>query len=321
MRFTGTGNIMEKGACITVLGMPRVGKSSLLGVLHIHLVDKANRKELRYRVHEYQKIYAGKYVRVLGQRQSASEMREGKFPPPTPEDLGFEADATIVFPKKIMGRQVGESTVNVPWLDLAGEDTVSMVEDLSRGIYDIPALQSAGKELHEKILQANGFIVTLNTANMLVGDKRFEGWDSPLKQDVTMSHILEVTYDYKNKYRGQGPAKCPITALSVVLTQCDKVSNILAGLNIDLLKTEGIHEFMSTQFPETYSTLNFYGVPIKYIPMYIEQVFDNGKPVLYDPAHVDLGYKIKTDPYTHIPSYNKEGIEELIAWIRENFGS
>ncbi len=255
-------------------------------------------------------------------------MRSGRFPEPTPRGTTFEADLEIIWPKEgLFGKEID---AEIPGVDIAGEDCAEMVKELSYGTYSIPQMMTVGSQLHERILNADVFILILNAAKITINGVTIEeevGDDISDYPDTNLKHIVERVYDYKKEANAN-----PIRAIAVVLTQYDKVSGLLQSQNINLLTEEGRHHFMSMYFPETYDMLNFIGLEhVKIIPSWVNTVSDpvTKMPVYHpkpfkDGAQSPLIKIIKGERMNHgrverfiEPDYNRAGVLELIDWIKE----
>ncbi len=317
-------NSLSKGPRVTVLGTRRAGKSTVLGLLHITLVMLANERKLRYRISEYDR-HRGQYETVLHSAQSADMMRRGYFPKATEKGQTFEADATIVFPKKNVFGQ--ETTVNIPFIDIAGEEIAIMLNELNNGTYNMPELPSMGRQLYEKILCANGFILIVPCHRM--EEKEEDELLYPYA-DVNLRDLISVVYDYKKLH--QSAQK--INSICVMFTQYDKVVDRLLERGIDLRTDAGRDVFMSEEFPETYSILNFFGLDhVKFIPSWVQEagmdetifVKDKETGELYSKrvrkALYDADGKpmIQLLPGKRMPDFPIPSYVELVNWIKDNF--
>ncbi len=307
---------------ISVLGIRRSGKSTFLGGWHIRLIDKALKGELKYRVHEYTAYGLEENTRISGQRTAAAEMREGKFPLPTPQGLAFEADASIKFPKHFGTEKV----VHTPFIDVAGEDVAASIENISSGQWNTKALNPIVNELYNKIFRATGIILVMSAASVT----ELEGQPENLFYiaDVNLSHIVERVLDYKNKEAKE----IPIKAMAVILTKYDAVAERLLVQGMDLQTVQGRDKFMTKHFPETYSMLHWYGLnKCLFLPTWVDLQYDSQGGVVWNPPdkwrdkptpmiQVDRRagrptFSVPSSP-TYCPSY-----DILTDWLKQNWGS
>ena len=308
---------------ISVLGVRRSGKSTFIGCLHIRLVDMALKGLLKYRVHEYTTFGMEEGTRISGQRVSAAELREGKFPLPTPQGLVFEADMSVKFPKRFGG----EKNVHLPIIDVAGEDVAQSIEHISTGQWNIPALNPIGRELYNKIFRATGIVLVMSAASVT----ELEGQPENLFYiaDVNLSHIVERVFDYKEK----NAKEIPIKAVCVVLTKYDAVAERLLVQGMDLQTQQGRDKFMSKHFPETYSMLGWYGLnKCLFIPTWVDLQYDGQGNVVWNPPDKQGRDKptpmIQVDrranrPTMSVPSSPTfcAGYDLFVDWLRTNWGS
>ncbi len=299
-------NSVTTGPRVTVLGTRKAGKSTVLGLLHITLVLLANERKLRYRISEYDR-HRGQYEAVLHSAQSADMMRRGHFPKPTEKGQTFEADATIVFPKRFGG----DTTVSMPFVDIAGEEVAVLLNELNNGVYTIPDMPSLGRQLYEKILCANGFILIVPTHRM---EEKEEDENIYPFADVNLRDLISVVYDYKKLHSSAQQIK----SILVILTQYDKVVDRLLERGIDLRTDAGRHTFMTEEFPETYSILNFFGLEhVKFIPSWVQEA---NNPITREPILDEHGNTmIKLVPGKKLPDFPVPLYIETINWIKDNF--
>ena len=299
---------------ISVLGVRRSGKSTFIGCLHVKLIDQALKGHLKYRVHEYQSYLPMEGdTRVAGQRVSAAELRQGKFPVPTPQGIAFEADMSIRFPKRFSG----EKTVHLPVIDVAGEEVATSIEHISQGQWSIPALNPVARELYNKIYRATGIVLIMSAASVT----ELEGSPENLFYiaDVNLSHIVERVFDYKEK----NAKEIPVKAVCVVLTKYDAVAERLLVQGMDLQTAKGRDKFMCTHFPETYSMLGWYGLDkCLFIPTWVDLQYDAKGQVMWNPPdkwRKNRTPMISVDHRTNRPNYSEESYETFILWLKENF--
>ncbi len=308
---------------ISILGVRRSGKSTFIGCLHIRLVDMALKGLLKYRVHEYRSYMSlDEDTKISGQRASAAELREGKFPLPTPQGLAFEADMSIKFRKRFGG----EKTLHLPLIDVAGEDVASSIEHISSGQWTTKALNPVINELYNKIFRATGIVLVMSAASVT----ELEGQPENLFYiaDVNLSHIVERVCDYKEKEAKE----IPIKAMCVVLTKYDAVATQLLAQGMDLQTPQGRDKFMTKHFPETYSMLTWFGLSkCLFIPTWVDLQYDAEGNVIWNPPdkwrenptpmiQVDrrAGRPTISVPScpTYCPSYDL-----FVDWLNTNWGS
>lgn len=307
---------------ISVLGVRRSGKSTFIGGLHIRLVDMALKGLLKYRVHEYTNFGLDENTRISGQRTAAAEMRDGKFPLPTPQGLAFEADMSIRFPKRFGG----EKNIHLPIIDVAGEDVAASIEQISVGQWNVAKTNPIANELYNKIFRATGIVLVMSAASVTP----LEGQPENLFYiaDVNLSHIVERVCDYKEREAKE----IPIKAMCVVLTKYDAVSQNLLVQGMDLQTEQGRDKFMTKHFPETYSMLGWYGLnKCLFIPTWVDLQYDAVGNVVWNPCDKWRDRQtpmIQVDRRTNRPTFCVptsptycSSYDLFVEWLKQNWGN
>lgn len=298
---------------VAVVGTMGSGKTTVLGLLHLTCSDRSNReKNFYFRVNE----------KTTGIRQVPSDLRNGLFPPPTPEGVVFEADLMMRW-ETPFGRQ----QIRLPFCETAGEEVQRLIMKFSAGMYEInPTDFTNASMLYEYILRSNGFIVIAPSTRVPMF-KDAQGLRVGLEKeptkiqdpDVNISRLLEQIYNYKE--RTGAP---PIKGIAVLVTKCDAMFSLLAEKGMNLKTEDGMHKFMITDFPETMNILKFYGMDkVRFWPVWVEldykQEMRDGKNVKVPIPHPVRGYRIRVHDELRIPYYSREEYLSLIDWIKETF--
>jgi len=301
-------NTAPSFARVSALGTRGSGKSTSLGLLHLTAIARAQQNaRIKYRVRE----------RTLGQREVASDLCDGHFPPSTPMGTTFEADMLIRWESRFGSRQV-ETT----FVDCAGEEIQGMLERFNAGIYEIRDMGLGGRELHEKVLMAQHFIVIapvirVNIATL--GRLEREPDALPENPDVNLARLIDAIYDYKK--RTSAP---PVKSIAILLTKYDQIATPLLAHGMNLQNNQGLLDFLHVHFRETYNALNWFGLDkVAFFPSWVDLKQVNGGYV----QHPRGGWTIDTYPENYevkhlrkMPKFSYDTYSLLVDWM-ETFAS
>jgi len=286
---------------VTVVGTMGSGKTTVLGCLYLTAVDKANReKNFRCRINE----------KTSGIRQVPSDLRDGLFPEPTPQEATFEADLLMRW-EQLTNTQ----TIRLPFCETAGEEIQKLIGKFQEGVYVLnPEDYTQPGLLYEYVLRSNGFIVVAPvTRAQLIGGSTEASPTKIQDPDVNISRLLDCIFTYKER-----TAAPQIKGIAVLLTKYDAETARLADQGMDLTNPVGVEKFMRTYFPDTYATLQFYGLHnVKFWPTWVELAQDpKTREAIKHPIR---GYRIKVNYQRRVPYYSEKSYLELIDWIKGTF--
>lgn len=220
-------------------------------------------------------------------RQSAWNLRAGRFPPKTIPTQKYAYEAGLEITKHGL---IGEKKVHLPLIDVAGEDQQIMLakyaspEDVRKPVNYLTA-----KTLLNYMKSSKGFILTLCAPRVPILDLDRQK-DLILKRekepdgisdfpDVNISRMLQEVINYK---KGKN-----IEGIAVVITKWDILQPyLIEKQGIDLYEPGGINQFMNIYFPGTtmqLKRLNKEGI-VKYFPSHVSlQKNDEGEVQYWGP--------------------------------------
>ena len=205
----------------------------------------------------------------------------------------------------------GDKLLQVPVVDVAGEEVATLIERFGMGsqILDYSEHLRHSATLYNDILMSSGFIVVVpvTRARMMQGVALESEPDNlPTDPDVNISRLLTTIYHYKQKTRTK-----KVKGICVVFTKYDQLHQITTVKGMDLTSPQGIRKFMLAFFPETYRTLDFYGLEkVIFLPVWVD----------LDEEAENYPFKILPDPSRfNRPSYSRSNYELLVSWMEKTF--
>lgn len=248
------------------------------------------------------------YCRVIeyksNLRNSASNLRHGRFPPKTiptgnsTYESGLELRWTGIF---------GEKYVHIPIVDVAGEDIQFMLEGYNIGEAQQHINYRRLKDLVQYIKESEGFIIALPAPRAYVGSSQIEPEPEDLAADpdVNLSRLLEQIINYKRNNRGK-----PIKYIAVVITKYDLFQDYATKNNMNLYEQGGIEHFMRVHFPDTNMQLKYLkdkGL-VKFYPSYVSLEYDEDGNVM---TWEDGTPRVARDPKKNKPKYAESAYMQL----------
>lgn len=279
---------------VAVLGTRGSGKTTVLGLIYLTATDET--------IKDNNKLVATIEEINLGARDIPSMLMDGDFPPPTGKDEIFEANLILEW-QRLRGL-IAPKKIILPFVETAGETLQEIIRRFSRGVYDIKDLPKS-KEIHDNILNCNGFIIVTPVPRALRMEKE-DDTVSP-NPDVNVARFLDAIFKFKkgNVYAPQ------IKAITIMFTKYDEAKYQLSTRNMDLSNDIGIKNFNTKYYPQTYAALKAFGLDkVSFVYSFIEtQIDDDGKTT----------NKVKVDTNTRRPQYSKESYINLLNWIKDVF--
>ena len=291
---------------VSVFGMVESGKTTVLGFLELTCIDLTQPGNPKGKG-----FYFIPKERTSGIRATASDLRNGMFPKPTPMGNIFEADFLMRW-ETTFNRQF----VRLPFAETAGEEIQKLITRFQEGQYDLSTrdFTQAGL-IYENILRANGFIIIAPCTRIQGRDGTAVEEETAVVKDpdVNIARLLECIYNYKQDTQSGAPG---ITGIAVLLTKYDAMAPILTEQGMDLTSPIGVQNFMSTHFKETYAILKWYGLnKVRFWPTWVELERDREGNLLQN----ERGYQIARHGGRRVPKYSCPSYLELIDWVRTTF--
>jgi len=201
--------------------------------------------------------------------EAVSSLRQGHFPAKTPAHARHAAESGLLLRHKGFW---GEKKIQVPIVDIAGEDIELMIQHYRTGSTPIGrAAYSLAKSLISYVKQSDGYILCVDASKAL-GVKGYNQPSSTVQVDPDndLHRILSEIFIHKERSRGN-----TIKGIAVVITKWDTIEPYASNWGMDIYDEsgEGLKEFMDVCFPNTSMILKDYGfgfgANIKVFPSYI----------------------------------------------------
>jgi hypothetical protein len=296
LRNKGDNNLTSNSQLprVAVIGTRGSGKTTVLGLIYLTAIDETIKKD--------NKLVATIEEITLGARDIPSILMDGEFPPPTAKDEIFEANLVLEWKHRI--GFLKPKRIVLPFVETAGETLQEMIRRFSRGVYNIRDLPR-WREIHENILNCSGFIIVTPVSRAL----RYEKEDETVSfdPDVNTSRFLDAIFKFKNG----NPYAPAVKSIAVIYTKYDECRHLLSIQNMDLSNPEGVVNFNTKFYPQTYAALKKFGLErVNFMYSYVENLTNGeGKSI----------NKIKIDSRVRRPIYSKETYIKLLNWIKEVF--
>jgi len=310
---------VEQERRASVFGMVESGKTTTLLELLAVCTNYANQSN---RPGSKENFYFLVEERTSGIRQALGEFYQGMFPEKTPAgERIFEADFLMRFHKTF-----GKWEIRLPFCETSGEAMSHILDRFRNGQYEItPDMKDAGL-IHDYILDTDA-IALIAPVTRGLGMEAEKGATVQLP-DVNLSRLLSAIYQYKK----ENPSR-PIKGIAVFLTKYDALRTYLETSKMDLQTPDGVHNFMSKYFPQTYDVIGWYGLDnVRFWPTGVqietERVIDELNtldpqnpaykvmPRLH-PKNPARGWQIKVDSKRNMPVFTEQPFYEFIEWLKD----
>jgi len=235
---------------------------------------------------------------------AVSSLRQGHFPEKTTAHVRYAAESGLLLRDKAF---FGEKKVQVPMVDIAGEDIDLMIAHYQKGATQIaPVAFSLAQNLINYVKESDGYILCVDSSKAL----GVKGYNAPTDQvredpDNYLHRLLSEIFIYKEHSRGK-----PIKGVAVVITKWDTISNYAASWGMDVYDPtgQGLKEFMDVCFPSTSMILKDYGfgfgANIKIFPSYINvERESDGVPKTWADGKEKIVLKERRMPDADLQSY------------------
>lgn len=215
----------------------------------------------------------GFFCRILEGTSSildaVSNLKQGHFPRKTEAHVKTAAESGLLLRQKAF---MGEKKVQVPMVDIAGEDLDLIVGETYRATTQniSPVAYSLAKSLTDYVKDSDGYIVCVDSSRAL-GIKGYNVPTDQIQQDPDnyLHRLLSNIFTHKERSRGK-----PIKGMAVIITKWDTIAPYASLWGMDVYNDAGLKEFMDVCFPNTSMILKDYGfglgANIKIFPSYIE---------------------------------------------------
>ncbi|RKX93583.1 MAG: hypothetical protein DRP84_08220 [Spirochaetes bacterium] len=283
---------------VAVIGTRASGKTTALGLLNLAAIDLAEKDEnFTIRIIE----------KTMGIRSVPALLMKGKFPPSTIEGDVFEAVLELTWKGIIRSH-----TIKLPFADTSGETLQTMIDSFRKGMYDLKEFSDleGAKEIHDFILQSNGFII-VTPVTKAIGLESSEIIDDD--PDVNVARFVDAIVNFKR----DNPDSPPIKGIALMFTKYDLVQHALKVWGMGLESEIGLKKFMHAYYPQTYTILENFGLEkVKFLESWIEvEVDEEGNPICDE----DGRYKVSINKRKRRPIYSEKSYISLIEWLKEVF--
>jgi len=260
--------------------------------------------------------------------QDISNLREGHFPKKTDarQPLAQEAGLLMEWERKIGGITIGTKSIQLPFIDLAGEDYQMFDSKYTKNLGPIGNVaHSAVENLKQYVRECEGYIVVVKASRAKgifpEGGQLETEDDKDLSKDpdVNLVRMLNHVIDYKRQHRQ------PIHGIAVVITAWDLLLPYAQKLGIDLFRIgqNDIKDFMGTFFPSVSQAIKGSRLQnVRYFPMYVQLEYDaegnakkwkdGSKKILRKQSFGTQRQQFKD---MRKPSYNEQGCIDLIEYL------
>jgi hypothetical protein len=201
---------------------------------------------------------------------AVSSLRQGHFPEKTTAHTRYAAESGLLLRDKAF---FGEKKIQVPMVDIAGEDIDLMIAHYSKSTPNVaPVAYSLAQNLINYVKESDGYILCVDSSKAL-GVKGYNMPTDEVREDPDnyLHRLLSEIFIYKEQSRGK-----PIKGIAVVITKWDTISNYASSWGMDVYDPsgQGLKEFMDVCFPSTSMILKDYGfgfgANIQIFPSYID---------------------------------------------------
>lgn len=214
---------------------------------------------------------------------AVSSIKQQHFPEKTAAHSRYAMESGLLLRTK--GRW-GEKKVQVPIVDVAGEDIELMTAHYRTGVTNVSNIAySLAQNLISYVKESDGYILCVDASKAL-GVKGYSQPSSVVRADPDndLHRILSEIFIHKEQSRGKA-----IKGIAVVITKWDTIAPFASNWGMDIYDHtgKGLKEFMDICFPNTSMILKDYGfgfgANIKVFPSYIEVERDsNGNVKRWD---------------------------------------
>jgi len=276
--------------------------------------------------------YPDFYCRVLegssSVYQDISNLRDGHFPAKTTayQQIATEAGLLMEWERKLGGFKVGMKSLQIPLVDLAGEDVQMFDAKYAKNIGSLGnVVHSAVENLKQYVRQCEGYIVVVKASRAKgifpEGTQLESEDDKALSEDpdVNLVRMLDHIVDYKRQHRQA------IHGIAVVVTAWDLLLPYAQNIGINLFRTgqNDMKDFMDTFFPSVSQAIKGSRLQnVKYFPMYVELDRDaEGNPKKWKDGSPKIkrkqsfGSQRQQVRDMRKPSYNEQGCIDLIEYL------
>lgn len=235
---------------------------------------------------------------------AVSSLRQGHFPEKTAAHTRVAAESGLLLRET---NWLGEKRIQVPVVDIAGEDIDVMIAHYKGGTTNVSNIAySLAQNLVNYVKESDGYLLCVDASKAL----GIKGYSPPSDEvesdpDNDLHRILSEIFTHKERSRGK-----PIKGIAVIITKWDTIAPYASNWGMDIYDPsgKGLKEFMDVCFPNTSMILKDYGfgfgANIQVFPSYVEVQRDGeGKPKRWKDGKEKIVVKERRMPSCDLQSY------------------
>lgn len=232
--------------------------------------------------------------------EDVARLREGRFPPKTPAQQQFAAEAGLLLEWQHTGKvgpfetPLWTKKVQIPICDLAGEDLSQLINQVQQATNLGQIARDRVGHLLNYVHNADGYIIIIKAT-------RARGLGKVLEEEITSvagtskyadANLVRILYSIINHKRSN-PSR-PIKGIAVVITAWDGLAPVakeieaITGTPFNPLDTNigqnDLEKFVYACFPSTHAAIKSLGLKnIQYFPSFFEVERNSaGAPVCWE---------------------------------------
>ena len=249
------GKSVEEPTRMSLVGTRAAGKSTVIGLLDLTALDMAMDSRSKDLSPETRLVSASIDEMTSNVRATVDNLRNLRFPQPTPSDQSFLSKLGLEYQRKRPGRRAKSFQAELTITDVAGETIGQLMESIEAGEYALNQSLNGIQEINKYILSSNSFIIVVDTENLLRSSKSNPGPDFyDTQQDVAIARFIDCLKRWKS-YNAQSKK---IQSVALIGTKYDRCREML-GLGRQYGDLEGDFEsrrrFMVNYLPQCWTSL------------------------------------------------------------------
>ena len=291
---------------MALIGTRASGKSTCIGLLNLTAMDMAFEYEDGHAAElQVTSVVIDELVSTV--RDVMDNLREGRFPPPTPSGQGFHSTLTLSFQRQRKLRPSKKFSAELALTDVAGETMDELMSSLESGSFALTGVHDID-EINKFILGANAFALIVDVENVIASAHSEEEQLGP-KQDVALARFV----DSLNRWKQQNQSSPKVKSVALIGTKYDQVKSRLSSSEYGNLDNN-LRGFMRNYLPQTWISLSSL--------LRDQKIAEQQLRVFYSGVDISLGDyddepRINRVPGKMRPSYSDDQYRELVHWIGE----
>ena len=248
----------QQSTRLAMVGTRASGKSTCIGLLNLTAID------MNLQAEEGQDQSGSCFVRATIQegasqvRDVVDDLRQLRFPPPTPTSANFRSHLELVFERRsrLGGRLFSptQHSVELTLTDVAGETMTELMEAIDAGETEFANFHDFD-EINKYILSASSFIMIVDVASLIKGSlpQYQEEQEVRQQQDASMARFVDKLRTWKQQNR----TSPRIEKVALIGTKYDEARPLI-GLNFGQfgnLEGESVR-FLMNYLPQTWQALS-----------------------------------------------------------------